>query len=198
MVEYMELDEFLTENDIPIESVLHDQQAPQIGGDQDPDHDSEKFGKIQKKSESYSASASSKSMGPPSMVPSPASNSVGTDSNSGSSQIKTECINNQQSAGGTSLGSQGGFDHGGQTPSPSQQNQQTGQEFGGNLTQLQTTTQTGSLCEKGNGSVISLPPPPAPPLPLDQGTVNSFHFFPPSNCRLIIQKKIKKQDQRTI
>ena len=164
MVEYMELDEFLTENDIPIESVLHDQQAPQIGGDQDPDHDSEKFGKIQKKSESYSASASSKSMGPPSMVPSPASNSVGTDSNSGSSQIKTECINNQQSAGGTSLGSQGGFDHGGQTPSPSQQNQQTGQEFGGNLTQLQTTTQTGSLCEKGNGSVISLPPPPAPPV----------------------------------
>ena len=49
MVEYMELDEFLTENDIPIESVLHDQQAPQIGGDQDQDHDSEKFGKNSEK-----------------------------------------------------------------------------------------------------------------------------------------------------
>merc|ERR1712223_1228920 len=109
MVEYMELDEFLTENDIPIESVLHD-GPPQI--DDDP-----------KQRQPHSVS---KPMGPPSMVPSPASNSMGTDSNSGSSQIKTEsCVNNQQqtapSMGSANGGANGGFDRSqhDQTPSPS-------------------------------------------------------------------------------
>ena len=54
---------------------------------------------------------------------------------------------------------------------PSHQQQQQTQPDFGNLTQLQSPTQPASaLCEKG-GSVISLPPP-APPPPLDQGTVN--------------------------
>ena len=166
MVEYMELDEFLTENDIPLESVLHDQ--PQ-NLDDDP-----------KQSRNNSVS---KPMGPPSMVPSPASNSVGTDSNSGSSQIKTECVNNQQPPG--NLGGLDGsrldrspYD---QSPSPQQQQQTNGQDFS-NLTQLQSATQPGPLCDKG-GHVISLPPPaplgpPGPPRsPLDQGTVNTVFIF---------------------
>ena len=110
----MELDEFLTENDIPIESVLHD-GPPQI--DDDP-----------KQRQPHSVS---KPMGPPSMVPSPASNSIGTDSNSGSSQIKTEsCVNNQQATVAPSMGSAAnnganggnGFDRSqhDQTPSPTQ------------------------------------------------------------------------------
>ena len=148
MVEYMELDEFLTENDIPLESVLQDQQ-PQIDDDSKQRNNSV-----------------SKPMGPPSMVPSPASNSVGTDSNSGSSQIKTECINNQQpQAQPTNLGG-GGLDRAQFDQSPSPQQQTQPQEFG-NLTQLQSATpQTGPLVEKG-GNVISLPPPAPPPL-LDQ------------------------------
>lgn len=87
MVEYMELDEFLTENDIPLESVLNDQQQqPQI--DDDP----------KRPSQQPQSQQSAKQMAPPSSALSPPVGSAGGLSMDGStSQIKSECSTNSMS-----------------------------------------------------------------------------------------------------
>ena len=189
MVEYMELDEFLTENDIPLESVLQD-QPPQI--DQHPT--SEDNGKT---SSTGNSSASTQQpqqpahpqpspaanvtqphhqnpptqppkMGPPPMATSPPINpqtsasggaNNGQQHMDGNTIIKSECV--------------GGHASGPQAPPP--QSHDYG-EYGGGGGGPLPPMNGAQLCGAGGGggdkSGVSLPPPPPPP-PFDSSAVAS-------------------------
>ena len=187
MVEYMELDEFLTENDIPLESVLQDQQGPPV-----LDEDS-KAGSASASSGASSAPTQStghqavpgqQQQQPPHSQNHPPTQATQQPKMGPPLDAASPPINPQSSSGGTptatgvavsNSGGQGHMDNliksecVGGNPSSGHDYGDYGPGSGGGDSSLPPMGPAGAqLCGGGGGhdkGVISLPPPPPPPPP---------------------------------
>lgn len=188
MVEYMELDEFLTENDIPLESVLQDQQGPPV-----LDEDS-KAGSASASSGANSAPTQSTGhqavpgqqhqQQPPHSQNHPPTQATQQPKMGPPLDAASPPINPQSSSGGTptttgvavsNSGGQGHMDNliksecVGGNPSSGHDYGDYGPGSGGGDSSLPPMGPAGAqLCGGGGGhdkGVISLPPPPPPPPP---------------------------------
>ena len=187
MVEYMELDEFLTENDIPLESVLQDQQQqppppppgqPQVSAEQHPSAEDNAACKPSSTDHSSTqpphpqptpnaavnvtqphTQPPQPKMGPPPMANSPP---INPPSSASSGDMDGNGLIKSECVGGHAPGPP--------PPHPQPQPHDYG-DYGGGGGPLPPMNGA-PLCGGGDKGVVSLPPPPPPP-PLDSSAVTS-------------------------
>ena len=178
MVEYMELDEFLTENDIPLESVLQDQ--PQI------DENDSSNSKVPSSGGTTSSGTTSASTQPPQQQPPHSQNHPPNTQQPPKMGPPLDAtsppLNPQSSSAGGGVSNSGHLDTSGNLiksecvgPPPNPSSHDYG-DYGNGGGALPPMGHGAPLCG-GTGSdkgVISLPPPPPPPPPpLDSSAVAS-------------------------